>query len=147
MAAKPGVFCIAPEVVYVNDLGETKVDKTKPLSITLKKATPKFLGKNTSNNLIEENPTKTVDVALLPIEATLDWNTFEFKTQNTKKTFDFLIRSFIEDYMRQKMSSEKSGWRTLIEIITGAKISKFSLYGANRSKGRTLLELEGRGLG
>jgi hypothetical protein len=81
-----------------------------------------------------------------PAVADRDQIMYLFKTAASSKTFEFLVTSFISDYMHQKMSSENSGWRTLTEIINGARVSKFSVYGANRRKGRTLLELEGRGL-
>ena len=72
--------------------------------------------------------------------------TFEFKTEAAKKTFDFLIYAFIEDYMHRKFSLEKSGWRTLTDIIKHGRISKFSVYGDNHKKGKVMPQLEKRGL-
>ena len=72
--------------------------------------------------------------------------TFEFKTKAAQSVFDFLINSFAEDYMKQRISLEKSGWRTLMEIVKHGKVSKSSLYGARGRRGQAIFELERRGL-
>ncbi len=71
---------------------------------------------------------------------------FEFKTKTAQSVFDFLISSFVEDYMRRRISLEKSGWRTLMQIIKQAKVSKSSVYGARGRRGPAVSELERRGL-
>ncbi|MFX1554962.1 MAG: hypothetical protein ACFFBV_13625 [Promethearchaeota archaeon] len=72
--------------------------------------------------------------------------TFEFKTQAAQRVFSFLAHSFVEDYMRRRLSLEKSGWRTLMEIVKHGKVSKSSVYGAGGSRGKAMSELEKRGL-
>ncbi len=72
--------------------------------------------------------------------------TFEFKTKTAKAVFDFLTSAFVEDYMRRRIALEKSGWRTLMEIVKHGKVSKYSLYGNGRRRGRAISELERRGL-
>ena len=72
--------------------------------------------------------------------------TFEFKTQTAQRVFDFLTSSFVEDYMRRRISLEKSGWRTLMQIIKHAKVSKSSVYGAGGRRGPAISEMERRGL-
>jgi len=71
---------------------------------------------------------------------------FEFKTEATKAVFEFLIGAFVEDYMKRRISLEKSGWRTLMDIVRDGKVSKSSVYGAGGRRGRVISELEGRGL-
>jgi tetratricopeptide (TPR) repeat protein len=71
--------------------------------------------------------------------------TFEFKTNAAQKVFDFLTSSFVEDYMRRRISLEKSGWRTLMQIIKHAKVSKSSVYGTGGRRGPAISELERRG--
>ncbi len=44
------------------------------------------------------------------------------------------------------MMLEKSGWRTLNEIITQGQIPKSSVYGAGGGRGRDISELERRGI-
>jgi hypothetical protein len=73
-------------------------------------------------------------------------STFEFKSKNAKSVFDFLLQSFIEDYMRKRMSTERSGWRSLMEVVKDGKLPKSSVYGARGQSGRALAELERRGL-
>ncbi len=71
---------------------------------------------------------------------------FEFKTDSAKKTFDFLLGAFIQDYMRRKLPLEWSGWRTLMEIARQTNVSRHSIYGNRNSRGRAIVELEQRGL-
>lgn len=71
---------------------------------------------------------------------------FEFKTTSAQKVFGFLVNSFVDDYMRRRTSLEKSGWRTLMEIVKHGKVSKFSVYGDKAYRGRAVSELERRGL-
>jgi len=71
---------------------------------------------------------------------------FEFKTSVAQRVFDFLTSSFVEDYMRRRISLEKSGWRTLMEIVKHGKVSKSSAYGTGGRRGPAITELERRGL-
>jgi hypothetical protein len=71
---------------------------------------------------------------------------FEFKTKAAQKVFDFLVSSFAEDYMRRRITLERSGWRTLMDIVKHGKVSKSSVYGAGGRRGRVISELEKRGL-
>jgi len=72
--------------------------------------------------------------------------TFKFRTESAQNIFDYLTGSFVEDYMRRRMTLEKSGFRTLTEIIKEGRTSKSSVYGRNGHPGRALSELETRGL-
>jgi tetratricopeptide (TPR) repeat protein len=132
-ATKTGILGLNPTVVYLNTAGERITSKSKCINLTVKQSSTK------------KTETVTQDT-IQPAIVDREQITYLFKMAASSKTFEFLVTSFISDYMHQKMASENSGWRTLTEIIKGAKISKFSVYGANRRKGRTLLELEGRGL-
>ena len=71
---------------------------------------------------------------------------FEFKTKTAQSVFDYLIDAFVDDYMRGRIAMEKSGWRTLMEIVKHGRVSRSSVYGARGSRGRALSELERRGL-
>jgi hypothetical protein len=72
--------------------------------------------------------------------------TFEFHTQEAENIFNYLVASFVDDYMKRKITLEKSGWRTLNEIVNHAKTPKSSVYGTGAGRGRDLLELERRGI-
>ncbi len=48
--------------------------------------------------------------------------------------------------MKRKITLEKSGWRTLNEIVTQGKIPKSSVYGIGGGRGRDVSELERRGI-
>jgi hypothetical protein len=71
---------------------------------------------------------------------------FEFRNQNAQKIFDFLLRSFVEDYMRKRLPLEWSGWRSLMEVVKNVKISRRSVYGDGNYRGLSISELEYRGL-
>jgi hypothetical protein len=71
---------------------------------------------------------------------------FQFTTNNAQVVFEHLTRTFIEDYMKKRLPLEKSGWRTLIQIQTGTKVPKSSLYGTEKHRGLAISELEKRGL-
>ena len=72
--------------------------------------------------------------------------TFEFHTKEAEKIFNYLVASFVDDYMKRKTTLEKSGWRTLNEIVKNAKTHKSGVYGIGAGRGRDLLELEKRGI-
>lgn len=72
--------------------------------------------------------------------------TFEFKTEEAENIFSFLVNSFVDDYMKRRISLEKSGWRTLVDIVKGGKVHKSSVYGSRGRTGQAMSELERRGL-
>ncbi|UCB60550.1 MAG: hypothetical protein JSW72_00310, partial [Candidatus Bathyarchaeota archaeon] len=71
---------------------------------------------------------------------------FQFKTENARKIFEYLTKSFIADYMKRRLTLGKSGWRTFIQIKENAKVPKSSIYGAAGRQGYAISELERRGL-
>jgi hypothetical protein len=81
--------------------------------------------------------------ALADVEERLS---FEFSSETAKKAFSYIISAFIEDYMRQKLSLEKSGWRTLVDIIKHGGVPKSSVYSTHWGMGSAISELEKRGL-
>jgi len=83
---------------------------------------------------------KTVRVTVHPPYA------FRFDAKDAQSAFDYLVKAFVEDYMRRRLPFEKSGWRSRMQIVENAKISKSSVYGARGRQGRAMSELERRGL-
>lgn len=71
---------------------------------------------------------------------------FQFKTHNAQKVFEFLAKAFVEDYMKKRLPLERSGWRTLMQIVRNADVSKSSIYGTEVHRGPCITELEGRGI-
>jgi len=71
---------------------------------------------------------------------------FRFRTEAARTVFGYLTKAFVEDYMRRRLSLEKSGWRSLMQIVKDARVSKYSLYGARGRRGPAMSELERRGL-
>jgi CRP-like cAMP-binding protein len=72
--------------------------------------------------------------------------TFEFKSQRTKRLFEYLVDSFVEDYMRKRYAYENSGWRGLADAARELKVAASSLYGKHGETGHTVGELLRRGL-
>jgi hypothetical protein len=70
----------------------------------------------------------------------------EFRTNAAQKAFEYLIRSFVEDYMKRKLVLKKSGWRSYVQIIKNAKVSARKIYGSKGSPGIAISELQRRGL-
>ena len=70
----------------------------------------------------------------------------EFRTDAAQRVFEYLAKSFLEDYMRRKIVLQESGWRSLVQIIKNARVSSRSVYGGKRMPGLTISELERRGL-
>jgi adenylate cyclase len=64
----------------------------------------------------------------------------------TRALFDFLVKAFIEDYMRKRLYFEQAGWRSLIQIADACSIPQRALYGRAGRYGPTLHELIAKGL-
>jgi adenylate cyclase len=54
---------------------------------------------------------------------------FSFASDKAKLLFDYLVRSYIEDYMTRKYASEKSGWRGLVQAANDLKVGSSIFYG------------------
>jgi hypothetical protein len=125
VAVKTGTFTINPKIIYLDELGETKTCNLKPVKIHVETGPPTINEEKAMPNTSDR---------------------FEFKSELTQKAFDYLVRVFVEDYMRHRIAQEKAGWRSLMKIVNEGKLSRSSLYGYGGRKGRVLIELESRGL-
>lgn len=115
-AKYPGEISLNPKVIYVDDFGKTKICNTKNIQIVVE-----------------------------PIIST-KVERIEFKSDYAQKAFDFLIKAFLEDYLKHKLPLEKSGWRTLMEVVKNGQVSKHSMYGRSGRGGKVTSELEHLGL-
>jgi hypothetical protein len=70
----------------------------------------------------------------------------EFRTDAAEKVFEYLSRSFVEDYMRRKLALQESGWRSLAQVMKNSEVSSRKIYGTRRKPGIAVFELEKRGL-
>jgi hypothetical protein len=109
----------------VDDLGKSKECKPKPISITVMQA---------SSPLTEES-------VMVP-----DIASFAFQSKGAEAAFSYLVQAFVEDYVRQRLSQEQSGWRTLMDITRHRRMSQYSLYGSPNRPGPALAELEQLGV-
>jgi tetratricopeptide (TPR) repeat protein len=146
-AAKPGAFYLTPTIAYVNELGERKTEsvcRTFP-QITYKDGNKAILSHTHEPVKIVVNQTALPKPQVEKTELTKFLN-FEFETESAKKAFDFLVNSFVQDYMQRRLPLEWSGWRTMMDVIRNAGISKRMVYGVGRRNGRAISELERRGV-
>jgi tetratricopeptide (TPR) repeat protein len=70
----------------------------------------------------------------------------EFGHKVAQLVFNYLVNSFIEDRVKQRLGVEKAGWRSLPQIIKETGVSKRSMYGAGGRLGPSLYELQRKGL-
>ena len=127
---RPGIFNLAPSMSYKDlnhdDYKEASSYAIKPLRIIVTpKASPELSVQTAESSSLVE---------------------FEFRNESAKRAFDFLLSSFVQDYMRRRLPLEWSGWRTLMEIVKHTNVSRHSIYGDGHSRGRAISELEQRGL-
>ena len=71
---------------------------------------------------------------------------FEFGTKAAGMAFNYLVRAFIEDYMKRKLFIQEAGWRSFVQIIKNAGVSARSVYGSGGRHGSAISELIRRGL-
>jgi tetratricopeptide (TPR) repeat protein len=138
-----GIFNLNPKLIFTDNLQKNMTCEIKPVTIVIKSRQLIPATEKSTNQTSTEIANSGNSTPKITIESQI---TFEFKTEAAKKTFDFLIHAFEEDYMHRKFSLEKSGWRTLPDIIKHGRISKFSVYGDNHKKGKVIPQLEKRGL-
>jgi tetratricopeptide (TPR) repeat protein len=124
-ALKIGVCNLDPKVVYIDDLGETRTCKPKTISIIV----------NPSRSRSRE---KEIDVT--------NSGKLEFRSEAAQKAFDFLVKAFVEDYFHRRLPKERSGWRTLMDIVKKTPVSYYSMYGSGKNHGYAASELERLGV-
>jgi hypothetical protein len=147
LAMKEGEFTFKPKIFYTDDHGQKKTSETKLVTITVR-PTPKSKSETAAEAPRENQNSTKLDTPNGSQIRTLNENIarFEFKTDAARKVFNFLICSFVEDYMRRRITLEKSGWRTLMEIVKGTKMPRSAVYAVESRHGPAVAELEHRGL-
>jgi hypothetical protein len=124
-AANSGLYTLNPSVVYVDDLGETKTCKPSPVKIIVN---PRLASRR-EESIVETKPAK-----------------LEFRSEAARKVFVFLVKAFVEDFFQKRLSKDRSGWRTLMDIVNQAKVSRYSMYGSSDHRGLVMRELENLGI-
>jgi tetratricopeptide (TPR) repeat protein len=120
---KCGVFRFSPQILSLDERHRTK--RYSPRSV-----------------LVNVQP-KECDVEQEGIHEVLQ---LKFGTVISRQVFDYLMDSFINDFVKQKIPQPWCGWRTLMDIVKQAKVTKHSIYGASGGRGRAVAELERLGL-
>ncbi|MGE5574515.1 MAG: tetratricopeptide repeat protein, partial [Ignavibacteria bacterium] len=138
-AKKEGNYVFSPELFYEDQVKNIKMHKFKPINIKI------HLVHLSKENKIEKSlqvvsaEKQSVPTQDLAVE-------FEFKSEHSGKVFDFLLGSFVEDYMRLRLPAEQSDWRTVMNAVKYAKVPSSAVYGRNGRLGKAIGELQHRGL-
>jgi hypothetical protein len=69
-----------------------------------------------------------------------------FRSSEAKTVFEYLVKSFAEDYLSKRLAVEQSGWRTRVEIAETTGIQTGSFYGREGKLSPFLKELLNSGL-
>jgi tetratricopeptide (TPR) repeat protein len=120
-----GIFHLTPKITYKDKLGNIQSYQPAPLTITI--------------NPTQQFPSKSSSAIVSSLK-------LDLKCESSQKALDFLVVAFINDYKTQKLPLERSGWRTLMDILRQGSVSQYSLYGVAGKRGKVLSELEGKGL-
>lgn len=121
LATKAGILSLEPRILYVDDLGKIQAFEINPVRVTVQPtaSATKF------ESVVEITPAK-----------------LEFRSKAAQKAFDYLLKAFIEDFRRLRLPLERSGWRTLMDIVKHGKVSKYSAYGSAGNRGQAISELD-----
>jgi len=69
-----------------------------------------------------------------------------FSDKDARIVFDYLVKSFVNDYQNSRLAIEQSGWRTRVSIADLTGVNRDSLYGQGGKFGSILKELLSSGL-
>jgi KaiC/GvpD/RAD55 family RecA-like ATPase len=69
-----------------------------------------------------------------------------FKEPEAFLVFNYLVKSFVDDYMFSRLPLDRSGWRSRIKIVDSANVTQISLYARKGRQAPVLKELLSRGL-
>ncbi len=151
-----GEFELRPRVLFSDDKGNFRMHEFGPVQVEvqelgisgwLRGPGKKETGKPTEKESRPEEPTKPIalplDIIVSPAHLPPE---FQFETQKGRDVFQYLVRAFVDDYMSKRIYVEKSGWRTLMDLVRHTGASRSAFYGPGGRTGAVLAELERRGL-
>ena len=119
-----GVFDLEPCIYYTTELGELRSDKAKPITVAVQLSS-------------SEEKIKRAEL----FEGKL-----KFRSEAAERVFNYLVSAFERDYSRRRMPIEKSGWRTLMEVVRDAQVTMYSMYGRTGQGGKVTAELADLGV-
>ena len=142
-APEESVIDFSPTVFFADDLGKIQTSKIEIRGLSLQK----IVEDKEKTAKLDNYENLLFNSVSCPRSSTSNGvAVFEFESQLSQRAFDFLIFSFIEDYVRKRFSLEQSGWRTLAEVSKYGAIPLHSVYGRRGRFGLVVIELERKGL-
>lgn len=58
---------------------------------------------------------------------------FGFESEIAERMFDYLLKSFVDDYHKRRYPADSSGWRSLVDVAKGIGAPATSLYSSRSS--------------
>ncbi len=140
---KAGCITLSPRIVLSDCSGHKHI--IVPNEVTVKvEGAPKNEDRTDSSRSVATASIEKVEGQVEPVAAKQQ---LIFEANHSKKAFDYLVESFSKDYMRKKLTLEKAGWRSLVEIVKNGNVPVRSVYGDGPKRlGSAISELERRGL-
>ena len=138
-ASKAGNYNFSPELLFEDQMKKVGTHKFKQVIIKINPAIESKENQNEKPHQVLSTEKPFVSSQDLAVE-------FEFKSEHSRKVFDFLVSSFVEDYMLLRLPVEKSGWRTVMNAVKHAKVPSSVVYGRKGRLGRAIGEIQHRGL-
>jgi tetratricopeptide (TPR) repeat protein len=86
---------------------------------------------------------KSVKISVLGSESQ---QKIEFESEISRKVFDFLASAFRRDYVKLGLTQDRSGWRTLMDLIKEGMIPKNRIYGPSGGYSPEIAHLKRQGL-
>jgi tetratricopeptide (TPR) repeat protein len=118
-----GLDFFEPRLIYLGNQGQKKAATFRQLKINVKA------------------PRKEIsDIAKA------ETISIKFKSVSAQKAFDYLVKSYLEDYSQKKLPKEKAGWRTQMDLVKDGRLTQYSVYGPSSNHGKVILELKNTGL-
>jgi tetratricopeptide (TPR) repeat protein len=122
---REGAYKLEALVTYSDELSDTKKTKVGPIAITVQPS---------SLESIEERFSEFTTQKLT------------LRSEAARKIINYLVCAFEEDYIKRRLTEERSGWRTLMNVVKNAQVSKHSIYGRSGRGGKVMSELKASGL-
>jgi tetratricopeptide (TPR) repeat protein len=124
LCACAGDFDLKPCLYYTTENRKLRSSRAKPITV------------NVQLGSYEENMKS----------AELLRGKLEFRSEAAERAFNYLVSAFKRDYLIRRMPIEKSGWRTLMEVVRDAQVTMYSMYGRTGRGGKVTAELADLGV-
>jgi tetratricopeptide (TPR) repeat protein len=121
--SQPGAYKLNPQITYSDKQSQTRLASTKTVEVHINLAPSLMI-------------TSKEEKVIVPT----------FRSASAETIYGFLVQAFNQDYLQRRMIPEKCGWRTLMDVVKGTTVSRYSLYASSYAGGQAVSELNHAGL-